>query len=127
MKHLDLLNEFRDLMAQLEKQVEASSAMGSFDIHKVSEGLVLGVLRELYGWTGLRNLNATEKANFPGIDLADDHAGVAVQVTGTPTLDKIKTTIETFLKHGLEKRYRRLITYVLVRKQSDLAPVPRIP
>lgn len=119
MKHLDLLNEFRDLMAQLEKQVEASSAMGSFDIHKASEGLVLGVLRELYGWKELRNLNATEKANFAGIDLADDAAGVAIQVTGTPTLDKIKTTLETFVRHGLEKRYQRLITYILVRKQSS--------
>lgn len=106
-------------MAQLEKEVEASSAMGSFDTHKASEGLVLGVLRELYGWKGLRNLNATEKTNFPGIDLADDEAGVAIQVTGTPSLEKIKSTIETFLAHGLEKRYRRLIAYVLVRKQSS--------
>ncbi|MCA8415068.1 SMEK domain-containing protein [Burkholderia multivorans] len=119
MKHLDLLNEFRQLMALLEKQVEASSAMGSFDIHKAAEGLVLGVLRELYGWKGLRNLNATEKVNFPGIDLADDDAGIAIQVTGTPTLDKIKATLETFLRHGLEKRYQRLLMYVLVRKQSS--------
>lgn len=119
MKHLDLLNEFRELMAQLERQVEASAAMGHFDLHKVSEGVVLGVLRALYGWARLRNLNADERANFPGIDLADDEARVAIQVTGTPTLDKIKGTIGTFIKHDLDQRYSRLLVYVLTHKQSS--------
>lgn len=106
-------------MSQLTTQVEAASAMQLYDIHKVSENLVLGVLRELYGWHHLRNLNATERANFPGIDLADDVAGIAVQVTATPTLDKIKTTIETFLAHGLDKKYQRVVVYVLSRKQAS--------
>lgn len=106
-------------MSQLASQVEAASAMQLYDIHKVSENLVLGILRELYGWRNLRNLNATERANFPGIDLADDVAGIAIQVTATPTLDKIKSTIETFLKHGLEKKYHRVVVYVLGRKQAS--------
>jgi hypothetical protein len=105
-------------MSQLSTQVEAASSMQLYDIHKVSENLILGVLRELYGWRHLRNLNATERANFPGIDLADDAAGVAIQVTATPTLDKIKSTIETFLAHGLDKKYQRVVVYVLGRKQT---------
>jgi hypothetical protein len=119
LKHLDLLNEFRVAMSQLATQIEAASAMQMYDIHKVSENLVLGVLRELYGWRHLRNLNSTERANFPGIDLADDVAGVAIQVTATPTLDKIKSTIETFLAHGLDKKYQRVVVYVLGRKQAS--------
>jgi len=119
LKHLAILDEFRELMSELEAQVEASSAMGHFDIHKVSEGLVLGVLRELYGWEKLRNLNADERPNFPGIDLADDEKRIAIQVTGTPTLEKVKATIETFLSHGLDKRYQRLMVYVLTRKQTS--------
>lgn len=106
-------------MAQLSSQVEASSAMQMYDIHKVSENLVLGVMKELYGWRNLRNLNSAERINFPGIDLADDEAGVAVQVTATPALDKIKSTIETFLAHGLDKTYHRLVVYVLARKQGS--------
>lgn len=106
-------------MSQLVTQVEASAAMSQFDIHRASEGLVLGLLRELYGWPRLRNLNTEERTNFPGIDLADDEARVAVQVTGTPTLDKIKGTVSTFLTHGLDKRYDRLVIYVLTRKQGS--------
>lgn len=119
LKHLDLLNEFRISMSQLATQIEAASAMQLYDIHKVSENLVLGVLREIYGWRHLRNLNSTERANFPGIDLADDVAGVAIQVTGTPTLDKIKSTIGTFLRHGLDKKYQRVVVVVLGRKQAS--------
>jgi hypothetical protein len=118
-KHLTLLNDFRELMSQFVTQVETSSAMGHFDIHKVSENLVLGLLRELFGWKGLRNLNADEQANYPGIDLADDDLRIAVQVTGTPTLDKVKGTIETFLSHNLDRRYQRLVIYVLTKKQSS--------
>lgn len=106
-------------MSQFVTQVEASSAMGHFDTHKVSENLVLGLLRELYGWKNLRNLNSDEQVNYPGIDLADDSLRIAVQVTGTPTLGKVKGTIETFLSHDLDKRYQRLVIYVLTRKQSS--------
>lgn len=106
-------------MSLLATQVETASAMQHYDIHKVSENLMLGVMRELYGWRNLRNLNASERTNFPGIDLADDVAGVAIQVTATPSLDKIKSTVETFLAHGLDKKYTRVIVYVLGRRQAS--------
>jgi len=93
--------------------------MQMYDINKVCENLMLGVFREIYGWRDLRNLNADEKANFPGIDLADDKAGVAIQVTGTSNLDRVKDTVRTFLKHGLDTKYQRLIIYVIGRWQGS--------
>lgn len=118
MKILDLQNEFRDLIAQLRLQIEAASAMGQFDAHKVSENLMCGLLRELCGWSDLRNLNR-EQANFPGIDLADDTRRVAVQVTATADIGKVKYTLEQFISHDLHKRYDRLIVYVLTAKQGS--------
>lgn len=119
MKQLDQINEFLTAMSQLATRAEGASAAQMYDAHKVSENLMLGVFRELYGWRNLRNLNSAERANFPGIDLADDVASVAIQVTATPTLDKVKSTIETFLAHGLDKKYRRLVIYILSRKQGS--------
>lgn len=106
-------------MSQLVAQVKASNAMGHYDIHKVSEGMMLGILKELYGWKNLRDLNAEERMNFPGIDLADDERKLAVQVTATSTLDKIKSSIQTFLTHGLDERYRRVVFCVLTEKQRS--------
>ncbi|CAI8928349.1 SMEK domain-containing protein [Methylocaldum szegediense] len=117
MKHLNLIDEFRTLLAQLRREVESASAMQLYDTHKVAEQVICGVMRELYGFTGLRNLNA-EHGNFPGIDLADDVGRIAVQVTATPDLPKIKDTLKTFLKHGLHERYDRLIVYILTVKQD---------
>ncbi|HHW2311268.1 TPA: SMEK domain-containing protein, partial [Pseudomonas aeruginosa] len=111
MKILDLQNEFRELIAQLRHEIEAASAMGQFDAHKISENLMCGLLRELCGWTDLRNLNR-EQANFPGIDLADDTRRVAVQVTATADIGKVKYTLEQFLSRDLHQRYDRLIVYV---------------
>jgi hypothetical protein len=117
-KHLDLQNEFRELIAQLRFQVESASAMGSYDTHKVAEFALCGPLRELYGWMALRNVNS-EEANSPGIDLADDLARVAIQVTGTADLAKIKHTIEVFIDHGLDQKYDRLIVFILSKKQGS--------
>ncbi len=118
MKILDLQNEFRELIAQLRHEIEAASAMGQFDAHKISENLMCGLLRELCGWTDLRNMNRSQ-ANFPGIDLADDTCRVAVQVTATADIGKVKYTLEQFLNRDLHQRYDRLIVYVLTSKQGS--------
>lgn len=93
--------------------------MQHFDSAKVSEQLLLGLLREICGFKNLRNLNAAEKLNYPGLDLLDKEARVGVQVTATPTLDKIKNTIETCKRHSLDSEIDRLIVYVLTDKQGS--------
>lgn len=119
MKQLDLLNELKDALGQLAYQIEASAAMQLYDVNKVAENLILGLMREIMGWQHLRNLNTDDQVNFPGIDLADDNARIAIQVTSTSTLDKIKGTISTFVSHDLNKKYDRLIVYVLTKKQNS--------
>lgn len=119
MDHVKLLADFNALMARLSAEVEGSTAMALYDIHRVAENLVLGVLRELFGWRRLRNLNVTERVNFPGLDLADDDLGIAVQVTASASLSKVKETVNMFLVHDLDKRYSRLLVYNLSRKQRS--------
>lgn len=118
MRILDLQNEFRELITSFRGQVEAASAMGSFDIHKVSEDIVCALFRELLGWSKLRNVN-TEQANFPSIDLADDSNRVAIQVTATADIEKIKSTLRKFVEHNLHQQYDRLIIYILTTKQKS--------
>lgn len=70
--------------------------MGLTDHNKIAENLICGLMREILDLRGLKNLNATERANFPAIDLADMGARVAVQVTATATLQRVKNTIKNF-------------------------------
>lgn len=119
MKHISLLNEFREELTSLSREIETSSSMGHFDINKVCEDLVCGLFRELFGLAQLRNLNNEEKQNFPGIDLADDQARIAIQVTSTPNLGKIKDSITTFLRYKFNDKYDRLIVFILTKKQGS--------
>ncbi|MCG8521118.1 MAG: SMEK domain-containing protein [Pseudomonadales bacterium] len=118
MNILDLQNEFRELIARFRQEIEAASAMTQFDAHQVAENVICGLLRELCDWPDMHNLNA-DQANFPGIDLADDTARVAVQVTATADIGKIKHTIDTFIRHNLHEQYDRLVLYVLTAKQGS--------
>lgn len=118
MKQLDLINEFRALSAQLKTEVESASAMGMYDSHKVAENLMCILLSELCGYSNLRNLNR-DKDNYPGIDLADDQARIAFQITATSDLAKVKHTLETFLSHNLHQNYDRLVVYILTQKQNS--------
>ena len=100
MKHISLINEFREELSSLSREVNFSLSMSHFDINKVCEDLFCGLFRELLGLTKVRNLNNEEKQNFPGIDLADDQARIAIQLTATSTIGKIKDTISTLCLSG---------------------------
>ncbi|HCY98434.1 MAG TPA: HNH endonuclease [Rhodobacter sp.] len=119
MKHIELVNRFRTDLSRLVVEVEASVAMNQLDINKICEDVVCGLFREIYGFEALRNLNSEERENYPGIDLADDEARVAIQVTSDRSLDKVKETLGKVIKHGLTDKYDRIIIYNLTRKQRS--------
>ena len=97
--------------------------MGHLDINKICEDVFCGLFKELYGFENIRNLNEEDKQNFPGIDLADNEAKVAIQVTSTKTVDKIKDSLTKIIEHGLHEKYDRIIFYILTRKQGSYSAV----
>ena len=119
MKHSQLLDQFREELVRLGQEVETSTAMGHFDINRICEDVFCGVFKALYGFENLRNMNQGDGRNYPGIDLADDEAGVAIQVTSDKSLEKVKDSLKTIIKHRLHKKYGRIIFYCLTRKQGS--------
>jgi hypothetical protein len=109
MKQQELVTQARDLLAEISTKISLSSKNNLLDINQVAEGLVLRLIRIAWNNPMMRSLNADEKKNYPGIDLADDSQRVAVQVTATPTMAKIKTAIKTFLKFDLDRQYGRVV------------------
>lgn len=97
--------------------IQSHNKIGLFDKNSFSEDVMIPLLREIYGFSYLRNLNR-EKRNFPGFDLADDHARVAVQVTSDPSIDKVKDTLSQVSEHRLYERYDRFCILTIVKKQK---------
>ena len=118
MKALDARNHLNTLMSRFVTEVEGATAMGHFDINRVAEDVLIPILSEVYELPALKNLNARQ-ANFPGVDLGDTKARVAIQVTSTPTAAKIKDTLQTVVDRKLYLEFDRVIVYVLTRKQGS--------
>ena len=93
--------------------------MDQTDINKISETVLIPLFAIVYGYENLENLNYTEKRNYPGIDLADRTARIAIQVTSTTNSTKIKETLQQFVKHKLYKSFDRLMIYILTEKQKS--------
>jgi len=120
-KHVEVINQFREKLSDLSKEVEITVAMSHFDLNRICEDVFCGLFKELYGFNNIRNLNEEEKQNYPGIDLADDEAKVAIQVTSDKSLNKVKDSLTKIINHDLHKKYDRIIFYILTRKQGSYA------
>lgn len=119
MKHQVLLTEFREELAVLKNEIELAVSMGQFDINSICENLYCELLKILFDFKALRNLNTEEKTNYPAIDLADNLARIAIQITSTSTLEKIKDTLLSVIGHDLNQSYDRIIICILSEKQKS--------
>ncbi|MCR5863113.1 SMEK domain-containing protein [Flavobacterium sp. J372] len=102
----------------LRQEIISKNALGFVDENKFLEDFVAEVINITHGFK-LSNLNE-RKANFPGIDIADDQAKVGIQVTATKTSTKVKETIEKVCsnKHKVYETYNNLKIFILTEKQS---------
>jgi hypothetical protein len=105
-------------MARFVAEVTGANAISRTDVNHIAEAILVPILVEAYGYHHLHSLNVDEGENFPAVDLGDDEARVAIQVTSTRAIEKIRRTLETFGAHKLRERYDRLVIYILSRKQQ---------
>lgn len=115
---LSVQNQIRDLLESFSRRVKLENVSDRYDINRLSETIMLPILRLLYDYKYLRNKNYTDARNYPGIDLADDLAKIAFQITSTSDNKKIKNTLQTIKDHQLDKKYERFVVYILTSKQG---------
>jgi hypothetical protein len=108
-----------ELLGTFAFQAKAHSAASRTDFNKVSEDVLVPLFRLIYDLPDLKNLNAALKKDFPAIDLADQTAGVAFQITATADSQKIKDTLELFVEKEMYKNYSRLIFYIITEKKNS--------
>jgi hypothetical protein len=121
MNLLTVRNRIAELMAVFVAQIKTAGVLNQYDINKVAEQVLIPLLSAVYGFNHLKNLNTSEQQNYPGIDLADDVAKVAFQVTSTSNSSKVQDTLRQFVAHELFTRYATLYIYVLTEKQQSYA------
>lgn len=114
------LQRVGELVTWFVQKIKSDNAMGLLDINCLSEDVLIPVFAEVYDYADLVNLN-THGENYPGIDLGDETARVAFQITSDASSSKIKGTLETFVGCEYYKRYSHLIIYIITEKQGSYA------
>jgi len=118
MKPLQSQQRINSLLSLFVTQVKGATALGQYDINHIAETILIPLFREVWGYKKLKNLNA-EQANFPSVDLGDNEARVAIQVTSAPDSEKVKETLRKFVRHKLYYQFDRVIIYILTEKQAS--------
>lgn len=118
MNRIEYINKINTYAARFVLEVEGFNAIGNYHINIHAESFLVPVLNEVLGLQ-LENLNNTQRKNYPAIDLADFTNRVAVQVTSTNSLQKIKDTLETFGRHNLQNQFDILYIYIITEKREQ--------
>lgn len=111
-----MLKRIEKYLSIVKLDIQYDNAAGLFDINKHCENFYCGLLNLIYGYQ-LKNANI-EKKNFDSVDLIDDISGVYFQVTSNRKSQKIKDTIDKFIKKEYYKK-SKLKVLIIGDKKPD--------
>jgi len=104
-----------EALSHIANKVNLHNHLNLQDINILLENFFRDILNIIYKDRDFKNLNA-EESNFTAIDLGDDKKELAIQITSTTAIKKVRNTIE---KYKEEYGYKKLIMlYIKMDKPS---------
>lgn len=110
-----LIGQIIDEFSALGEQAKLRNRLGLSDLSVFSENFFRDIL-DIVEKLELVNTNE-DRSNEPGVDLGDENAKIAYQVTTTKNSDKIKNTLKKITPAQREK-YKRFIVLIIGEKQD---------
>ena len=117
MNRQETLFRISQLLSRFTEQVKILNSNGEFSINIHAENILINILNTIYT-CNLKNVNYEENKIYPSIDLRDYDKRIAIQVTSTSNLDKIKHTLLEFVSNELYKDFDTLYIYIITEKQK---------
>ncbi|MBK0380863.1 SMEK domain-containing protein [Mucilaginibacter segetis] len=112
------LYRISQLLSRFKEQVKILNSNSEFSINIHAENILIQVLNTVYD-CDLENVNYSENKVYPSIDLRDKKSKIAIQVTSTANLEKIKHTLSEFVNNNLHNEFTKLYVYVITEKQKN--------
>ena len=116
MNRSNLIKGITHYIAHLRLQIELLNNLNLQDDNVHAENFFRDLLNLALGYD-LKNINIVNK-NAMAIDLGDEVERIAIQVTSTSDLAKIKHTHDGFVKGGLDRKYDQLVVLIIGEKKS---------
>lgn len=109
------IGQIIDELTAVSHQVKSRAGLQLFDLNRYLEDFFKDILNIVYDYK-LKNLN-DDRSNNPGLDLGDEGAKVAFQVTSTKTSDKINKTLKKAA--GQVGKFPTIYVLILQDKQGS--------
>lgn len=110
------IDRIAELFSRFRAEIEILNSLNLYDINIHAENVIIPILNKIYGLNFI-NANFFEK-NTSAIDLIDVENRIVIQVTSTATGEKIKHTIEQYIKSEKYKEFDTLYIYIITAKQN---------
>ena len=115
MNRASLIGVALHYLTQLRMSVGHRNSLNLQDVNVHAEAFFRDFLNLVFDYK-LKNINILER-NARAIDLGDEDERIAIQVTSTSELDKIKHTHKGFVASGLDGKYDRLVVLIIGEKR----------
>ncbi len=114
-----IIKVISDNLAFSSKSTALNNVIGLFDTNRIAQDFFAELFSIVFEYKNLKELDKlNDVVNYPAIDLGDENAKIAFQITRDSKSSKIKDTIEKFINHKLYETYDRLIIFVIGEKES---------
>lgn len=117
MNQIEYLTKIKKYLSRYQQLVKINTSNDEYDINVHSENTLIPLLNASLD-ADFKNANLTKK-NAEAIDLIDVERGIAVQVTATAKISKIKLTLEKFSRSDFSKHIDRIYVFILTEKQRS--------
>lgn len=115
----DLIKEITNNLAFSSKSTALENVIGLFDSNRVAQDFFSELFSLIFEYANLQELDKLNGVvNYPAIDLGDENAKIAFQITTRKDSEKIKNTIEKFIKNNLYNKYNRLVVFIIGEKPN---------
>jgi hypothetical protein len=113
------IGQIIDELTAVSRQVESRAGLQLYDLNRYLEDFFKDILNIVYKYN-LINLN-DDHANNPGLDLGDDAAQIAFQITSSKTSEKINKTLEKAVSQI--GKYPTIYVLILTEKQGSYSGI----
>lgn len=117
MNQQNILFRISQLLSRFTEQVEILNDNGEFSINVHAENILINILNSIYD-CNLENVNYKENKIYPAIDLRDYKNRIAIQVTSTANMEKVKHTLSEYISNNLYEKFDKLLIFILSKKQT---------
>ncbi|WP_312823189.1 SMEK domain-containing protein [Epilithonimonas sp.] len=117
MKQFEVLQSISKYLSRFKEQLKILNANGEFSINIHAENVLIKILNIVFD-ANFENTNYSEGKTYNTMDLRDKKQRIAIQVTATSNIKKVKETLQSFVKYNHYENFDKILILILTDRQE---------